>query len=78
MFLPPGAAPVGFCNECWLCVNEVLPLDRTSGDLVSREAEGQCNIHSRLATAHPSTDCPCVEPGVVWLELSSDLAYGCH
>jgi len=55
MFLPPGAAETWLHNECWLCENEVLALDRTSGDLELRETTEQRNIPSHLAPA-PSFD----------------------
>jgi len=54
-------------------VNEVLPLDRTSGDLILRETTEQRNIPSHLAPVHPSTECPCIEPSVVWFEFSSNV-----
>jgi hypothetical protein len=38
--------PSWLYNECWLCVNEMLPLDRTSGDLELRETKEQRNIPS--------------------------------
>jgi hypothetical protein len=74
--VPVSAARCGpswLYNECWLFVKEVLALDRTSGDLVLRETKEQRNFPSHLAPAHPSTDCPCIEPSVVWFEFSSDV-----
>jgi len=73
MFLPLGAAETWLYNECWLCVNEVLALDRTSGDLELRETTEQRNIPSHLAPARHSTQCPCIVPRVVWFEFSSNV-----
>ena len=73
MFRPPGAAAVAFIMSAgclwikgirWTSLPAILWRDLLC------ETKGQRQIPSQLAPAHPSTDCPCIEPSVVWFEYS--------
>jgi hypothetical protein len=80
MFLPPGAAPVGcITNAGCVCVNEVLPLDHTSGGWSWITRDHRVAQHSQPPCSSPPIDRMSVHRAqrrLVWIFFQFSDSFG--